>query len=573
VESKLEHSFSIWNTNPHLGFYGWDDRLGSGFVGSATSAEAQAAYRSLAIRSWRAWADVCAAVGNSTGALHFAAYAEAATNATRAPGSPAWYEALGLYASADAINAGVSTPLETSAIVSRVFNDSVTICALSPFNTYFALQALSHAGELDRGLATVHECWDVMIRLGATTTWEIAKPAWGQFLDPNNAIGQFQGFTSMAHPWSSGATNWLTENIAGVRSTTPGFATFIVAPHVAGTMSGVNAIVPLPDGESITIQARRSAGNAKAAVCVSAPRSPRAGILEISELLAARLTGNDGAALASIVAFTPGAACNCGSINEVGDAGWSPLVWESATGPVGPATGSRVRVSRFPLRAGGCTSVFLNGTKEYTPPPASALAPNPFPPPSYPAAFLGRDEITSGTWIGTYGADGYFLAAFDGPDKHVVNLPSWISAVAPSTDLPTNGPWLDPPPANNSVALEDPRDPSGPRKIGQFCASNQVPTLSLDIKTSADAAPGTTYQFAFYFADYDGRGRRQTVQLMDLETLSDISPAQLVGPDFTQGVWLVWQYPRSVRVRVNLVRGTNNVISAIVFDAINATQK
>ena len=93
--------------------------------------------------------------------------------------------------------------------------------------------------------------------------------------------------------------------------------------------------------------------------------------------------------------------------------------------------------------------------------------------------------------------------------------------------------------------------------------------MSFDIKTASDAPAGTTYQYAFYFADYDSRGRRQTVQLMDLETLSDVSPTQLVD-DFTEGVWLVWQYHRSVRIRVNLVRGTNNVISAVAFDSVAA---
>lgn len=572
VVSKLEHAHTVWGTQISLGFYGWDDRLGSGFVDSKTSAEAQAAYRSLAIRSWRAWAGVCAAVGNSSGAAHWNAYADAATSATRAPGSPAWYAPLGLYASADAINAGVPTAAETSDIVSRLFNDSVTVCALSPFNTFFALGALALAGEFDRGLATIHTCWDVMIRLGATTAWEIAKPDWDKLFSPYNVIGQFQGFTSMAHPWSSGATAWLTAHIAGVRPTSPGFATFVVAPHVAGNMSGVSATVPLPGGESIMLQTLRSHADAEGSVCVAAPSSPRVGTLQVSELLAARLTGASGT-MTSRVFFSPGAACDCGAqrSGEEQIAAPAPLDWSSAMGgPVDPATGSRVRVAAFSLRAGGCTRVALRGAvnDEGATQTGVAAPPNPFPPPFYPATFIGRDEVTSGTWLGAYGSEGYYLVAFDGADQHVTKLPSWVASVAPSTDRPENGPWLNPPPANNTVALQDPRSPAGPRKIGQYCASNQVPTMSFDITTTADAPAGTTYQYAFYFADYDSRGRRQTVQLMDLETLADVSPTQLVGPDFTEGVWLVWQYPRAVRIRVNLVRGTNNVLSAVAFDSV-----
>jgi hypothetical protein len=43
---------------------------------------------------------------------------------------------------------------------------------------------------------------------------------------------------------------------------------------------------------------------------------------------------------------------------------------------------------------------------------------SPFPPPFYPASFLDKDQTTSGNWVGTYGSAGYYLAAFDGTDRH-----------------------------------------------------------------------------------------------------------------------------------------------------------
>ena len=43
---------------------------------------------------------------------------------------------------------------------------------------------------------------------------------------------------------------------------------------------------------------------------------------------------------------------------------------------------------------------------------------NPFPPPYYPSYFLGADHTTVGNWMGTYGTAGYYLAAFDGTDRH-----------------------------------------------------------------------------------------------------------------------------------------------------------
>ena len=286
VESKLEHAQAVWGSTVRLGFYGWDDRTGAGFAGVRASAEAQAAYRFLAMRAWLAWAGVLRATGNATGAEHWQGYYDAAVNATRAAG-PAWYAPLGLFASADALNAGFVAPAEAAAMVRALFNDSVTICALSPFNTFFVLQALAVAGELDRGTAAVHLCWDGMLRLGATTTWEIAKPAWDLFLHPTDNVPGFQGFTSLAHPWSSGATAWVTANLAGVRPTAPGYAAYTVAPHIAGAMRGVAATVPLPSGQAIGVRAE-AAGQQLASLCVAAPQG-LAGTLEVSQLLAARL--------------------------------------------------------------------------------------------------------------------------------------------------------------------------------------------------------------------------------------------------------------------------------------------
>jgi hypothetical protein len=159
VVQYLEHAYSVWG-HAKLAFYGWDDRIGSGFAGADGSAEAQAAYGFLAMRAWHAWAGVLAATGDPAGAAHWRAYYDAAVAAARAPG-PSWLLPLGLFASADAINAGFVAPGEAAAMVARLFNNSVTICGLSPFNTFFVLQALGAAGELDRGIATIHECWGV----------------------------------------------------------------------------------------------------------------------------------------------------------------------------------------------------------------------------------------------------------------------------------------------------------------------------------------------------------------------------------------------------------------------------
>jgi hypothetical protein len=272
--------------------------------------------------------------------------------------------------------------------------------------------------------------------------------------------------------------------------------------------------------------------------------------------------------------FAPGdEACACGEGEGEGEGrapgAGAPLLLAfggARTGPVGGSSGARSREAALPLRGGsGCHRVAL------APAPAAApvaAPPNPFPPPAYPAAFIGRDESTSGSFNGTYGAAGYFLIAFDGPGAHVASLPPWVASVKQAIDGADSGPWLQPPPAADPRALADPRNASAPRRIGQFCTRAPTPTFSVDV-AAARAAPGSTHQFAFYMVDFDLRGRRQTVQLMDGASLEDIAPPMLVGaPGFAGGVWLVWQYPGSVRLRVNGVRGANGVLSAIAFDDV-----
>ena len=153
-----------------------------GFL-NATCDEAEAAYRFLSIRTFYSWGKVLAALGQSAAAAHFVGYGDATVASVRKQG-PAWFAGLGVYATADAINAGFATPQEVATMVARQLNDSVTVCGLSPFNTYFVLQALSAAGELDRGHAVLHHCWDGMVQLGATTLWECYRPDWATFLRP-----------------------------------------------------------------------------------------------------------------------------------------------------------------------------------------------------------------------------------------------------------------------------------------------------------------------------------------------------------------------------------------------------
>jgi len=98
-----------------------------------------------------------------------------------------------------------------------------------------------------------------------------------------------------------------------------------------------------------------------------------------------------------------------------------PMVRESSS--------IRCNVAAIPLPPGECIRFKLTFNKPTeTKLPFSNKRVNPFPAPTYPSYFLGVDHTTGGNWIGTYGSSGYYLAAFDGTDKHRVNVSKlfWI---------------------------------------------------------------------------------------------------------------------------------------------------
>ena len=65
---------------------------------------------------------------------------------------------------------------------------------------------------------------------------------------PSNVPWTWSGVTSLAHPWGCGPAFWMSQNLGGVRPTSPGFATFEVAPQLTASLTRVAATVPTVHG-------------------------------------------------------------------------------------------------------------------------------------------------------------------------------------------------------------------------------------------------------------------------------------------------------------------------------------
>ncbi|KAK7436090.1 alpha-L-rhamnosidase A [Colletotrichum acutatum] len=61
------------------------------------------------------------------------------------------------------------------------------------------------------------------------------------------------GFTSMAHGWSTGVVPLMSGHVLGVRPTGPGFRTWSVVPEVSG-LKWARGVVPTPEGKGIRVE-------------------------------------------------------------------------------------------------------------------------------------------------------------------------------------------------------------------------------------------------------------------------------------------------------------------------------
>jgi hypothetical protein len=226
-----------------------------------------------------------------------------------------------------------------------------------------------------------------------------------------------------------------------------------VRPHVGSGMTGISGSQRLPDGSSLSVAVTtcdhhksRSDDSDRAVIIVDVPRALEI-TLSITEVLALRMLGLDGDHIGSdrrvwVTSAVLKHAQDCdifishvvdgessSSSSSSSDATWLPftdatLLQFSSTET--HAAGIPGNIAAITLPPGKCVRYSFKldrntrGVTELG--PAIRTHPNPFPPPAYRAYFLGFDHTTAGGWMGSYGGSGYFLAAFDGRDQHVMQV-------------------------------------------------------------------------------------------------------------------------------------------------------
>jgi len=160
----------------------------------------------------------------------------------------------------------------------------------SPYMEKYILEAYFRMGDAAGGLTRMRARYASMIQSSSTTLWELWDPSAG----------------TQNHAWSGGPLTLLSEYVAGIAPTTPGYETFQVLPQLGG-LSSVKASVPSAKG---TIDADIASSAGQFSIALTSPLGTTATIgiptAPFSGGAAGMRISVNGTAVFAAGAFTPG---------------------------------------------------------------------------------------------------------------------------------------------------------------------------------------------------------------------------------------------------------------------------
>ncbi len=524
ADRRLEKAYNEFDHLPPLNFMGWDERLGAGFENPQTP-ECQYTYRMLCINAWKQFAKAASSVNNTALALKYQRFAVAKTRSILADKNV--MRKFGIHATSEAINAGLADDQEIKKLSIVLFADRLNRLSYSPFNQYFIIQAMALAKQYDAALATIKDLWGGQVQYGGTTFFEVFRPSWNSILNTNDAPPNNQcGYTSLAHPWSAGVTRWLSENVLGIKPVEPGFKSFTIIPYLNGKLTHVKGGMPSPFG-IINAGFDTEKGNGIFSVPVGTTAKkvglPKTGKRISKVIINGRLLWDN--------SFHRVAGIE--SIEE--DSNYLYLI--------------NVKPGNYTLQ------ITYTGTNKSSP-----IAVQKF---NYliSSSSIKQDSITSGNWRNKYGKEGYLLFGYSN-NAIVRKLPAYVDSVK----LKLNGVvvWdslnvgsralLTPGKSTRLAAAIITKDPQ---------ATLQTMTIDVDLKQDHP------YRLSMYFLDFDKQDRRSEIEIFDLKTLNIIAPVQMIR-NYENGKYISFSFDKSVRIRINHVRGKNAAVSGIFFDNISS---
>lgn len=503
----LDSAYAHFDRPPGLVFNGWDERLGAGFE-NPDCAESQYVYQTLSIQAWEKFSQLMKWLGRNDIAKKYDQFVDEKMNQMRQVEN--WYNSFGVDAASNIMNAGVIQPSEREGIWKNAFSDRQQRLSYSPFNQFFIIQAMAMMGKHEEALTTIDDCWGGQLRYGGTSFFEVYRPSWNGAVGRNGApVNNQCGYTSLAHPWSAGITKWLSEEVLGITPTTPGFATFSVKPRITTEIGWVKGTVPTLHG-IIELLCNTESGK----MMLTVP----------DKTIAIVAIPKKGKTISNI-------KVNGESITSEKEDNDFVYIGEWPAGQYNIKFQSDKKVN-----------IVLKEEFSYLYKPAT------------------EDIVTQGNWKGKYGSKGFVFCNYDSIKGHCKKLPDFIGKV----DFRLNGDVHLLNTNDDPRALMPDQDDGAQRRIGAIITQDPNPclqTMTVDVSCKKNQ----TYQIALYMVDWEKEARRSAIEVFDLNNKALLMPVKLVK-EYQNGKYIVFNVDRSIRIRINQVRGSNASLSALFID-------
>jgi len=140
-----------------------------------------------------------------------------------------------------------------SVVRNVLFNDAV-LKIQTPYMRFYELESLCALGRQADVLKEIRSYWGDMLRLGATSFWELYNPT--ESGEQHYAMYNRRFGKSLCHAWGASPAYLLGRYFLGVVPTSPGFKTYEVKPNLGG-LEWMEGDVPTPWGK-IHVRADRN---------------------------------------------------------------------------------------------------------------------------------------------------------------------------------------------------------------------------------------------------------------------------------------------------------------------------
>ena len=161
--------------------------------------------------------------------------------------------------------------------------------------------------------------------------------------------------------------------------------------------------------------------------------------------------------------------------------------------------------------------------------------------------FIGLDARTQGDWQGKFGTDGYELIG------HEAKLPAYAKHAWLNGSLKTFAKATDD--KRGLAYFADP--PTGKDRVAAARVGDQV-SFTLD-------AGHTPRRMTLYFLDYDKKGLKQRIEIIDAQTGKSLGQQDV--PDSAQGCYQSWRIHGPIKVIARQLAGGSASISGLFLDA------